>query len=527
MGYAGRRPKGRLFYWALGLMVMIACFRLPALGAVPDKGAATTTIADTVYMADGSPASGTVIITWPAFVTASGTAVAAGNKNVVVGADGALNVALVPNAGATPAGVYYSAVFQLGAGQVRTEFWIVPTTSPSNLATVRATPGSGLAGQPVSMQYVNSVLASKADDGSVVHLNGQETISGIKSFANAPNVPAPTGDGQVANKSYVDSAVSNVGAGNYLSTAGGTMSGPLVLSTNSSYVTQVVESLSDGGQCAIVSSTTLDFYPEYVPPLNSLIVASYRGRGRAVAEIIDPAGIAALANGTDNGVRSVVRSMKSPSARTQMDCENAALAFLDDATGAAWSGTYETWSDFLPGAAEDVFPGDAVTLNVPSRNATFDAIVRRVSTEVVDPQNDRGLYKIEFANDLASPLAYQQQDSGTVVSLQDSPARISKDQVGAYYLASLTEAQVTQVSSTTVQVDAGVAPGTEQGIEVRIHDYGWGASNDRNLLGRFTTQTFTLPRLGRRQNYFLRLYDSSSPSRYSRFSAALHVDYPL
>lgn len=233
MGYAGRRPKGRLFNWAL--VVLMACrLVLAASGASPDSGAATTTIADTVYMADGSPASGTLIITWPAFVTASGTAVAAGNTSVAVGANGALSIALMPNAGATPAGVYYTVVYQLGAGQVRTEFWIVPTTSPATLATVRTTPGSGLAAQPVSMQYVNSALASKADNSSVVHLNGQETIGGIKTFASAPNVPTPTGDGQVANKSYVDSAVSNVGAGNYLSTAGGTMSGPIVLSGNPS-----------------------------------------------------------------------------------------------------------------------------------------------------------------------------------------------------------------------------------------------------------------------------------------------------
>jgi hypothetical protein len=58
---------------------------------------------------------------------------------------------------------------------------MVPTNSPANLATVRTTPGSGLAAQPVSMQYVNSVLATKADEGSVVHLNGSETISGSKS----------------------------------------------------------------------------------------------------------------------------------------------------------------------------------------------------------------------------------------------------------------------------------------------------------------------------------------------------------
>jgi hypothetical protein len=63
--------------------------------------------------------------------------------------------------------------------------------------------------------------------------------------------------------------------------------------------------------------------------------------------------------------------------------------------------------------------------------------------------------------------------------------------------------------------------------EVRAHDYGWGAANDRNLPGRFGTQAFTLPRFVRTQSYFLRLYDASSPPRYSRYTAALHVDYPL
>lgn len=72
---------------------------------------------------------------------------------------------------------------------------------------------------------------------------------------------------------------------------------------NANYVTQLVASLSDGGQCEIASSTTLDFYPQYIPPLNALIVASYRGSGRAVAEIVNATSIASLANGADNGTR--------------------------------------------------------------------------------------------------------------------------------------------------------------------------------------------------------------------------------
>ncbi len=229
----GRRPSGRLFYWVLAV-VAASGFLVSASGAVPvpQSGPASTTVADTVFLADGSTAKGNLIITWPAFVTASGAAVAGGTTNVTLGANGALSVALVPNAGATPAGSYYTVVYQIGPGEVRTEFWVVPTTSPANLAAVRTTPGSGAAGQPVSMQYVNSALATKANDSTVVHLAGTETISGTKTFASAPSVPAPTSTGQVANKAYVDQSVANVGAGNFLPTAGGTLTGPLTLPGN-------------------------------------------------------------------------------------------------------------------------------------------------------------------------------------------------------------------------------------------------------------------------------------------------------
>jgi hypothetical protein len=293
------------------------------------------------------------------------------------------------------------------------------------------------------------------------------------------------------------------------------------------YVTQLVGALSDGAECEITSDPSLDFYPQYVPALNQLIVASYRGSGRAVAQVQNGASVTSLQNGPDDGTRGSVRVAKNPGARTDTDCENAALAILDDATGAAWSGTYETWSDFLPGAAADIFPGDAVELNVPSRSASFTAIVRQVEIQLADPMDDRGFYTIEFANDLAAPLAIEYEASATTIALQDMPPLLATTQVGAYYQMDLTEAQITAVTSTTVEVDAGLTPASGYGIEVRENDYGWGQANDRNLLGRFNTQTFSLARLARTQNYFLRLYDSSSPPKYSRYSAALHVDYPL
>jgi hypothetical protein len=293
------------------------------------------------------------------------------------------------------------------------------------------------------------------------------------------------------------------------------------------YVTQLVGALSDGASCEITSSPSLDFYPQYVPPLNQLIVASYRGSGRAVAQVQNAASVAGLAQGADDGTRGAVRVAKTPKARTDVDCENAALAILDDATGVAWSGSYETWSDFLPGSAADIFPGDALTVSIPSRGASFTAIVREVEINIADPVHDRSFYTIGFANELALPLGIEYAASATTIALQDMPPLLTTTQVGSYYQVDLTEAQITSVTSTTIAIDIGIALPTGCAVEVRADDYGWGQANDRNLLGRFSTQTFSLARLARTQNYFLRLYDGSSPPKYSRDSAALHIDYPL
>lgn len=47
-------------------------------------------------------------------------------------------------------------------------------------------------------------LAAKANDSSVVHNTGSESIAGVKTFTSSPVVPTPTTTTQVANKTYVD-----------------------------------------------------------------------------------------------------------------------------------------------------------------------------------------------------------------------------------------------------------------------------------------------------------------------------------
>jgi len=292
------------------------------------------------------------------------------------------------------------------------------------------------------------------------------------------------------------------------------------------YITQLVGSLEEGAECEITSSSALEFYPQYAPAANQLIEVHYRSLGHALARITNPASIAAQQRGIDNGLHGAVRHPKEPPARTAADCEIAALALLDDATGPAWEGEYDVWSDFLPGNAGDIFPGDALNLVIPSRGATFSAIVGDVEITIRNLEDEHLSYKIKFANDAAKALAFEFEAAKATTSLFVN--QLTNAQVGTTYLADLTAAVITQVSSTTVTLNAGVAPPGGGGIEVRWSDAGWGPGNDRNLVGRFTSQTFTIPRLSKVQSCYLRQYDASIPPKYSRYTAALHLDnYPL
>lgn len=292
-----------------------------------------------------------------------------------------------------------------------------------------------------------------------------------------------------------------------------------------SYVTQTVGPLSEGSECNVTSMGELEFYTPYVPAANQQIAVRYRGRGRALARVTNPASIAAQTRGVDDGCHGAVRHVKQPLARTAADCENAALALFDDSTNSAWNGQYECWSDFLPGGASDIFPGDGLAINVPSRGANLQAAVREVQFSVNDLEGEHCRYKIIFANDSAELLAFDFDN--TKLATLPWVSALTNVQIGATYIADLTAAEITQVTSTTLNVDAGTAPPSGGGIEVRWSDSGWGPGNDRNLVGRFSTQTFTVPRLAQVQDCYLRQYDASTPPKYSRYTTALHVDYPL
>jgi hypothetical protein len=196
----------------VGLILAITGGGLRALAQL-----VTTTVQDTVYSANGTPASGSVVISWNSFTTANGVAVAAGTTTATIGANGLLSVALAPNAGSVPMGTYYTVVFHLSDGTTTREYWSVPVTvpggGPATLAGVSTTvlPAS-VAMQTVTKAYVDNAIAAvqsgMPDDQSPYVLKAGDTMTGPL------NLPAdPVNPSQAADMHYVDASVAAVAAG--------------------------------------------------------------------------------------------------------------------------------------------------------------------------------------------------------------------------------------------------------------------------------------------------------------------------
>jgi trimeric autotransporter adhesin len=85
-----------------------------------------TTVQDTITYADGTTASGSIVLTWPPFQF-SGVTITGGQSEYEIGLDGAISISLYPTVGALPSGVYYTASYHLDQGSVYEEYWVVPS----------------------------------------------------------------------------------------------------------------------------------------------------------------------------------------------------------------------------------------------------------------------------------------------------------------------------------------------------------------------------------------------------------------
>lgn len=195
----------------IGISLLVCLFAW--LAAAP--GVSTTTVQGTVFLANGQPGAGTLHISWPAFSTASNQAVAAGSVNVTIAPDGFVSVNLAPNLGATPAGLYYTAVYNMSDGSANTEYWVVPAAASATVAQVRSQVlPAAQAVQAVSKAYVDQAIANLR--GSLLTASGG-TLTGPLYLNGDPTQPL-----QAADKHYVDITVNQE-----LPVTGGTMTGPL------------------------------------------------------------------------------------------------------------------------------------------------------------------------------------------------------------------------------------------------------------------------------------------------------------
>jgi hypothetical protein len=198
---------------ALWLAACIACMWMN--GQTRAQGFATTTVQGTVYLANGQPGSGVLQLAWPTFTTANNQAVTAGHTNVAIGADGYVSVKLAPNQGASPAGLYYTAVYHLSDGTTSTEYWVVPAAAQASLSQLRAqVMPAAQAVQAVSKGYVDQSITELTQ--SLLTASGGSLS--VPLFLNGdPSQPT-----QAATKRYVDNEFANA-----LPISGGATSGPL------------------------------------------------------------------------------------------------------------------------------------------------------------------------------------------------------------------------------------------------------------------------------------------------------------
>jgi hypothetical protein len=278
---------------------------------------------------------------------------------------------------------------------------------------------------------------------------------------------------------------------------------------------------TEGADCILEQTGKLRFYPASIPKAGELITVNYRIAGRSVARLTNQASIARETRGQIPGSSSWAGSVLSPSPRSSADCENAASVLLGIASdrNSAWSGTY-SWSNLQGGG--DIWPGDLLALTNDSANMQANLIVREVRIEIGNSSPTLVKYTIHFANAWADSVAMKL--SGNV----PADAWIPQQATGSVgVLANLATLTVGGVDGNNIQVQAGINPPPGGGYEIRRRDWAFRAGSDPDLVMRSAVPNFSIPRESGAEQYYIRMYDGSTPPLYSRFSSAIFNNVPL
>jgi hypothetical protein len=279
--------------------------------------------------------------------------------------------------------------------------------------------------------------------------------------------------------------------------------------TGSAAATQRLGASAQTSQAKVTSTGRMSFYPGYVPASDTVIRVNYRIGGRAVARMIVPA---------SSPVSSLILTAEHPVTRTSADCENAALALLSTSTwpDGAWKGSYTCWN---PHQTADMWPGDLLDVEAPSAEMSTELVVRSVQIHATSCVPELLSYAIAFANEWAEALSLK-TSAGAPLNAWLPPAALTSPTA----LVSARDLSVTSVSTTQIQVQAGLTPPSGGGFEVRRSDWKFGAADGADLVLRSPAPNFTIVREAPVERYYVRLYDGATPPNYSRFSSAIFVN---
>jgi hypothetical protein len=347
----------------------------------------------------------------------------------------------------------------------------------------------------------------------------------IQEFVNGVGgMPVTLYDGEVANLPGVGTVVAassvnmagtmrairltNLGCGWVVSTPAG--GGPY---------TRRLGSPVEAGECQFQGGGKLQFQAGSIPVVGELVSVSYRTSGRAVGRAVNADNQQLLADAGLPAVSSWVGSVTDPQARCSADCRNAAMVTsrTSAADGSVLRGTYRG-SNFE--FDDDVWPGDALRLNVPSVDLDSQVIIRDVKIKYSSSLPDFIEYDISFANDWAEDLAVKR--SSTVAD--DAWLSVAATPT---VLASLSNLTVTSLNGNTVSINTGNLPPAGGGFEIRRRDFEFMPGTDPGLVTRSSLPNIIFSRETANDRFFIRMYDGAMPPNYSEFSSALFINLPL
>jgi hypothetical protein len=278
--------------------------------------------------------------------------------------------------------------------------------------------------------------------------------------------------------------------------------------TGSAAATQRLGASAQTSQAKVTSTGRMSFYPGNVPAAGTVIRVNYRIGGRAVARMTAP---------TSSPLSSLILTAEHPVTRNSADCENAALALLASSTWTegAWKGTYTCWN---PHQTTDMWPGDLLQVDAPSASLSTELLVRSVQIRSTSCAPELLSYTVTFANEWAEALSLKMKE-GAPLNAWLPPTALTSPTA----LVSARDLWVTSVSTTQIQVRAGLTPPSGGGFEVRRSDWKFGAGDGADLVLRSPVPNFTIVREAPVERYYVRMYDSAKPPNYSRFSSAIFV----